>query len=97
MITRSPTTACVIEQPALIVHSRPIQTSGPIAALAPITVLVPISARGPITAPGSMIAPLSTLAEEWTNAPAATPSASNNEDGRKESGNNDRATATKAL
>src|SRR5262249_54553768 len=56
----------------------------------------PISACGPITTPGSIVTPLSRRALGWTNAPAATPLASNNEEGRDASGNRLRVTSMKA-
>ena len=74
------------------------RSAPPARSMAPaaMTVPAPISARGPITAPGSIVTPFSSRAEGCTWAPAATPAASNSEDGRTESGNSERATATKA-
>ena len=75
MITWSPMSACTIEAPGPIEHSRPICTSGPITALAQITLPAPIAARGPITAPGSTVTPLSMRAEggRWRRALPRSP------------------------
>lgn len=46
-MTRSPISVCVIEHPAPIVQSRPIDASGPITAVAAIMLPDPISGPRP--------------------------------------------------